>query len=137
MPVRSSHATWRGDLKNGEGTMAFGSGAFEGAYTYASRFQEGEGTNPEELIGAAHAGCYAMALSNELAGDGYTPEEVDATASVHLESGEITRVVLTVDATVPDIDEATFQEYAEAAKTDCPVSQALAAIDIELEARLV
>jgi len=116
--------------------MAFGSGAFEGAYTYASRFEEGEGTNPEELIGAAHAGCYAMALANELAGDGYDPDRVDASASIHLEGGEITKSVLEVEATVPDIDAATFQEYAEGAKTDCPVSRALAAIDIELSATL-
>lgn len=136
MPVRTSTASWSGNLKDGKGTMAFGSGAFEGAYTYASRFQEGEGTNPEELIGAAHAGCYAMALANELASDGYDPQQVDASAAIHLEGGEITKSVLTVEATVPDIDAATFQEYADGAKTDCPVSQALGAIDIELEASL-
>lgn len=137
MPVRSSNATWSGDLKTGDGTMRFGSGAYEGSFTFASRFEDGEGTNPEELIGAAHAGCFSMALSNELASDGYDPERVDTTANVHLEDGEITRVVLDVEADVPGIDDATFQEYADGAKTGCPVSQALASIDIELNAALV
>lgn len=137
MPVRSSSATWSGDLKNGEGSMRFGSGAYEGSFTFASRFEDGDGTNPEELIGAAHAGCYSMALSNELASDGYDPQRVDTTANVYLEDGEITRVLLDVEADVPGIDAATFQEYAEGAKTGCPVSQALASIEIELNASLV
>lgn len=137
MPVRTSEATWNGNLTEGDGTMAFGSGAFEGAYTFASRFEEGDGTNPEELIAAAHAGCFAMALANELDGEGFTPERIHATASVHLEEGEITRSVLNAEADVPDVDDTTFQEIAEGAKTNCPVSQALAAIDIELDATLV
>lgn len=138
MPVRTSEATWEGDLKRGEGTMAFGSGAFEGAYSFASRFEDGTGTNPEELIGAAHAGCFSMALANGLAEDGYDPERVHTEAAVNLDNdaGEIDHVELTVEGTVPDIDEETFHEYAEEAKENCPVSKALAGPKITLNATL-
>lgn len=137
MPQRTSEATWEGDLQSGNGSMVVGDGVYEGAYTFASRFEQGEGTNPEELIGAAHAGCFAMALSNELAEDGYEPSQVHATATVHLEGGEITKIALTVEADVPGIDEDTFLSFAEGAKENCPVSQALAAVpEITLEAAL-
>jgi osmotically inducible protein OsmC len=139
MPVRSSDATWEGDLKNGEGHLSLGSGAFEGSYSFVSRFEDGEGTNPEELIAAAHAGCYAMALSNDLASDGHEPERVDATANVHLDMETLTidTIELVVEASVPGIDEATFMEYAEGAKENCPVSRVLAGAEISLDATLV
>lgn len=140
MPKRKANAVWKGDLQNGTGTVKLGSGAYEGSYSFKSRFKDGEGTNPEELIGAAHAGCYAMALSNELAEAGHEPDSVDAKATVTLDlDGEdpaITGIKLTVNAHVPDIEEDDFMEFAEAAKTNCPVSKALAAVDIELEATL-
>lgn len=138
MPQRSSSATWEGDLKSGNGSMTIGDGVYEGAFTYASRFEQGDGTNPEELIGAAHAGCYAMALSNDLAGDGHEPTRVDATATVHLEDAAISKIELVVEAEVPGLDADTFREYAEDAKENCPVSQALAAVpEITLSATLV
>lgn len=138
MPKRKADAIWKGDLKNGKGTMKFGSGAFEGAYTFASRFEEGTGTNPEELIGAAHAGCYSMALSNELAQAGFIPESVETTANVTLDAGAgaITKILLEVDATIPDIDNDEFQDFAEGAKNNCPVSKALAGVSIEVKAKL-
>ena len=140
MPKRNANASWSGDLQNGNGKMAFGSGAYEGSYSFKSRFEDGAGTNPEELIGAAHAGCYSMALSNELAEAGFTPESVDTNAEVSLEivDGDpaITTIVLNVKANVPDIDEDTFLEYAEGAKKNCPVSKALAGVNIELKTEL-
>jgi osmotically inducible protein OsmC len=134
MPVRHADATWDGDLRSGEGSMALGSGAFEGAYSFASRFEDGTGTNPEELIGAAHAGCFSMALANALAEAGYDPQRIHTEAAVSLdaESLEIDRIELTVEATVPDIEPATFEEFASDAKQNCPVSKALAGVDIEL-----
>jgi lipoyl-dependent peroxiredoxin len=141
MPVRKAEARWEGDLPKGKGTMRFGGGAFEGQYSFSSRFEEGEGTNPEELIAAAHAGCFSMALSNGLAKAGHTPTRVDTVASVHLEKTDagfaITRIELRTDAEVPGIDEAAFKEQAETAKANCPVSKALAAVDITVDARLV
>jgi osmotically inducible protein OsmC len=140
MPVRTANSVWRGDLKNGDGTVALGSGAFEGPYSFPSRFEEGPGTNPEELIGAAHAGCFAMALSNGLAGAGFTPTEVRVEARVHLgrddKGAAITKIELVCRATVPGIDADTFAEQAQAAKGGCPVSKALAAVPIELDASL-
>jgi len=137
MPVRKADATWNGVLQTGEGTMAVESGAYEGAYSYGTRFGDDPGTNPEELIGAAHAGCFSMAYANELDEAGYTPESVSTEASVHLEGGEITRIHLDCEATVPDIDEETFREIATAAKEGCPVSGALAAVDeLTLDAAL-
>ena len=139
MPVRHADATWEGDLRDGEGSMALGSGAFEGAYSFASRFEDGTGTNPEELIGAAHAGCFSMALANELAEAGYDPQQVDTEAAVNLnaESLEIDHVELTTEARVPDIDAETFHEFANGAKENCPVSKALAGVEITLSATLV
>lgn len=140
MPTRNAHAKWNGDLQNGKGTMKLGSGAYEGSYSFKSRFEDGTGTNPEELIGAAHAGCYAMALSNELAEAGFTPESVKAKAKVELKMVDgdptITTITLTVEASVPDIDEDEFMEHAEGAKEGCPVSKALAGVDIKLDATL-
>lgn len=128
MPVRTSEATWKGDLQTGSGTMTIGDGVFHGEYSFASRFQEGDGTNPEELIAAAHAGCYGMALSNVLAEEGFEPERVHTVAHVHLEDGEISRIDLGVEADVPGINEDAFIDAAKDAKTNCPVSQALAAV---------
>jgi osmotically inducible protein OsmC len=120
--------------------MSFGSGAFEGAYTAASRFEEGEGTNPEELIAAAHAGCYSMALALALTEAGHAPESVNTSAKVAIEKDDdgfsITRSDLTTAVKVEGLDEAEFQKHAEAAKQGCPVSRALGAIEIGLEAKL-
>ena len=140
MPTRKAEATWNGDLKNGNGNMSFGSGAYEGAYSFKSRFEEGTGTNPEELIGAAHAGCFSMALSADLAEAGFAPEAVTTNADVELDmsSGDpaIKTITLNVKANIPDIDAEAFQEYAEGAKENCPVSKALAGVDIKLNASL-
>jgi len=138
MPTSSAEATWEGALQDGQGSVALGSGAYEGAYSFASRFQDGDGTNPEELIGGAEAGCYAMAFANMLDEEGYTPERVHADAVVTLDADalEITTVDLTVEATVPDIDDETFQEVASQAKEGCPVSKVLAGADITLDATL-
>jgi lipoyl-dependent peroxiredoxin len=141
MPVRTADAQWEGTLQDGKGTMRFGSGAFEGQYSFASRFEAGTGTNPEELIGAAHAGCFSMALSGGLSRAGHPPNRVHTTAKVHLDKGEagfkIATIELETEADVPGIDDAAFQEAAAAAKAGCPVSQALAGVDIKLNARLV
>lgn len=141
MAVRTARAEWKGDLKQGSGTMRLGSGAYEGAYSFQSRFEEGSGTNPEELIGAAHAGCFSMALSATLGKEGHNPRSVKTEARVHLEKvGEgfgITRIELQTDADIPGIDEAAFQAIAEKAKETCPVSRALAGVEITLNARLV
>lgn len=137
MPKREAKATWNGDLQSGNGNMSFGDGALDGAYSFKSRFKEGKGTNPEELIGAALAGCFSMALSADLAEDDYSPESVTTNAYVQLETVDgnpaITTIVLKVDADVADIDEDTFMEYAEGAKKNCPVSKALAGVNIELD----
>jgi osmotically inducible protein OsmC len=139
MPVRSANAVWQGTLREGRGTMKFGT--FEGPYTYSSRFEEAAGTNPEELIGAAHAGCFSMALSGGLVRAGFPPERISTSAKVYVEKvgdgHKITHIDLDCEAVVPGIDEQTFQASAQAAKTGCPVSQALAATTINLNARLV
>lgn len=139
MPTRSAEATWNGSLKAGAGSVALESGVYEGPYSFASRFEGADETNPEELIGAAHAGCFAMALSLELGDAGYEPEHIDTEAQVHLDPDAlaITHVDLTVEATVPGIDEETFLEHAEGAKEGCPVSKALAGVDIGLTATLL
>lgn len=140
MPVRSGKAEWKGDLKGGKGTMETQTGSFSGAYSFTSRFEEGTGTNPEELIAAAHAGCYSMAFSNILAGAGHTPDSVRTTARVHIGPTDngmaITLIELTCRAAVPGIDADEFMKHAEAAKTGCPVSKALAATKITLDAAL-
>jgi len=138
MPIRTSEAVWLGTLREGRGTMKIGSGAYEGAYTYASRFEEGSGTNPEELVGAAHAGCFSMFLAAVLTDAGYKPTRVHTTARVHLGAGpKITTVELDTEAEVPNIDAKAFLECAETAKQNCPVSQALAGPEIKLTAKLV
>lgn len=138
MAIRKADAVWEGTLREGAGRMRYGT--YEGAYTFSSRFEEGEGTNPEELIGAAHAGCYSMFLSAQLTTAGYKPTRIHTTAQVYLERDElgpkITKIVLETEAEVPGLDEATFQEKAAASKQGCPVSRALAATEIELVARL-
>lgn len=140
MPKRKAEAIWNGDLKGGKGTMKFESGSYEGAYSFASRFEEGTGTNPEELIGAAHAGCYSMALSADLADAGYSPESVETHAEVNLEISDagpsITTITLNTTASIPDIDDNDFQTIAENAKNNCPVSKALAGPTIKLNAVL-
>ena len=140
MPTRNAEAVWEGDLKSGKGTMTLGSGAYKGAYSFQSRFESGAGTNPEELIAAAHAGCFSMALSHALAQAGHPPKRVRTTAKVHLEKkGDafaIPRIELETDAEVPGIDERAFQQQAETAKQNCPVSKLLAAAEITLKARL-
>ncbi len=141
MPVKKASAKWNGDLKAGNGNMKLGSGTYEGAFTFASRFENGEGTNPEELIGAAHAGCYSMALSNELHSAGHKSEFVSTKAEVTFDfvdgAPTITLIKLISEAKVPGLDNESFQKIAEATKFACPVSRALKATKIELEASLV
>ena len=141
MPTRSGSAVWRGDLQSGNGNLTVGDGVFEGAYSFKSRFEEGEGTNPEELIAAAHAACFAMAFSNILDGEGHTPESVEASARVVLKEVDgaptLARIELKADGKVPGIDEDEYQRLAEQAKKDCPVSRALGGVqEIQLEATL-
>lgn len=141
MAIRSANAVWEGDLKSGKGSMRLGSGAFEGKYSFGTRFEEAPGTNPEELLGAAHAGCFSMALSHAMASGGFPPKSVRTSAKVHLEKVAegfaITRVQLACEANVPNLDDAKFREFAENAKKGCPVSKALAGVQIELDAKLV
>jgi len=141
MAIRKAEAVWQGGLRDGQGKVKLGSGTFEGAYSFPSRFEEGKGTNPEELIGAAHAGCFSMALSAGLGGVGITPKRITTTAQVHLEkSGDgfaITRIDLSTEADVPGIDAAAFAKHAEDAKRNCPVSKALAGTSITLAAKLL
>ena len=139
MPVRKSQAVWRGTLKEGSGYMSLASGLYEGPYTFSSRFEEGKGTNPEELIGAAHAGCFSMFLAALLTDRGYIPESIHTSAAVHLGAGPmIKKIELECEAKVPGLGEKDFQEMAEAAKVGCPVSKALAAVpEVVLRAKLV
>ena len=140
MPTRSSSAQWSGNLASGEGTMSLGSGAFEGPYSFASRFEDGDGTNPEELIAAAHAGCFSMALANVLSQAGHEPDSVQTTAEVHLDKDDggfsITRSDLTTEVKVDGLDDDEFQQHATEAKETCPVSRALGAIEVGLDAKL-
>ncbi|MCC7129030.1 MAG: peroxiredoxin [Anaerolineae bacterium UTCFX2] len=137
MAVRESSAFWKGNLPEGAGSMRLGSGAYEGSYSYASRFEEAPGTNPEELIGAAHAGCFSMYLAAILSKAGHVPTRIDTTAKVHLGEGpKIKLIELSTVGDVPGIDEETFKQFAEQAKTGCPVSQALSAVEMSLTARL-
>ena len=141
MAVRKSEAVWNGNLRDGKGTMRLGSGAYQGAYSYASRFEEGPGTNPEELIGAAHAGCYSMALSGDLFKAGFTADEIHTVATVTLGKvdgkSRITNILLDVNAKVPGISQEEFLKLADGAKTGCPVSAALTGVDISLNAKLL
>lgn len=139
MAVRNAQATWEGSLKDGQGTMKFGS--FSGPFSYASRFEDGIGTNPEELLGAAHAGCFSMALSSGLGRAGFTPQRIQTVANVHLERVDgktrITRIHLETLAQAPGISNDQFQAIAEETKAGCPVSAALAGVTITLTAQLV
>jgi osmotically inducible protein OsmC len=140
MSVAKAEATWTGTLKEGAGTMHGASGLLDGPFTYRSRFEgDPTGTNPEELIGAAHAGCFSMFLAAQLTTAGFTPERIHTTATVHLEAGPtIARIDLVTEAAVPNVDEKTFQEQVETSKRSCPVSRALAAVPtITVSARLV
>ncbi|HET7443487.1 MAG TPA: OsmC family protein [Solirubrobacterales bacterium] len=142
MAIRNGSAVWRGNLREGGGEVTVGDGVFSGSYSFKSRFEEGEGTNPEELIAAAHAACYSMAFSNILSEAGHVPDSVSTTAKVQLRPVDgkptIAGIELDVEGSVPGIDEAAFSEHAEAAKAGCPVSRALAGVpEITLNARLV
>jgi osmotically inducible protein OsmC len=141
MIERTSTATWEGNLGHGHGTMRLGGGAFEGPYSFTSRFEHGGGTNPEELIAAAHAGCFSMALAHSLSEAGYAPVRIDTTAHIELEKSEggfkIPRIRLETTADVPGIEEAAFHEQAQSAKQNCPVSKLLAAAEITLQAKLL
>ena len=141
MITRTAEAQWNGGLKDGKGTVKLGSGAFEGQYSFSTRFENGTGTNPEELIGAAHAGCFSMAFSAGLGQSGFSPKSIKTTAKVHFdkvgEGFEITSIDLDTEADIPGIDQKTFMEHAEAAKAGCPVSKALAGPKITLQARLL
>ena len=141
MAVRKAEAEWKGDLKEGAGTVTLGSGAFTGPYSFKSRMEDGTGTNPEELIGAAHAGCFSMALSAMLAAAGTPVTRIHTTASVHfgpVDGGfAITGIDLITEGEVPGITAESFVEQAELAKANCPVSKALAATPMTLVAKLV
>jgi osmotically inducible protein OsmC len=140
MPVRNGEASWDGTLQEGKGRFRVGSGAFEGAYSFGTRFEEEPGTNPEELIGAAHAACYSMALSGNITRAGYEPESIRTTAKVKLEKldagWEITRIDLATTVRAPGLGDEEFLQLADKTKAGCPVSKALAAVPIELTASL-
>jgi len=138
MTQRSASAEWTGTLKEGGGTMSLGSGAYTGPFTFASRFESGPGTNPEELVGAAHAGCYSMFLSALLTKAGFKPTRIRTTATVHLGDGPtINLIELATEAQVPGATAEQFAEHAEAAKKGCPVSKALTGPEIRLSAILL
>jgi len=142
MATRNGSAEWQGDLESGSGELTVGDGVFTGAYSFASRFEEGEGTNPEELIAAAHAACFSMALSADLAGHGHEIESVKTTAKVHLRNVDgastIAKIELDTEGRIPGVDEGHFTDHAEGAKAACPVSRALGGVpEIEVSARLV
>lgn len=137
MPTRKAEAVWNGNLTEGKGVVKLGSGAFEGSYSFASRFEDGAGTNPEELIGAAHAGCFTMALNAGLTKAGHSPKRLHTTAKVKVEKVgegfEITRIDLELDGDVPGVSDEDFAKFALDAKVNCPVSKALAGTEIELK----
>ena len=142
MAIRKAKAIWEGNLKDGNGTMMVGSGVFEAPFTFSTRFEEEPGTNPEELIGAAHAGCFSMFLSALLTGAGHIPTRIHTTATVHFGQDDIgpaiTKIELNSEAEVPGVDEQTFQELAEKSKKECPISKALASVaEVNLDAKLV
>lgn len=140
MPTRASKAVWEGDVAEGRGRLEMGSGACSPPYSFPSRFEDGSGTNPEELLAAAHAGCFAMALSLALGRAGHPPRRIEAEAEVTIErAGDgfaIRSSALTCRGEVPDLDAATFLEHAEKAKEGCPISKALAGVEISLDAEL-
>jgi osmotically inducible protein OsmC len=140
MPVRTAEAVWHGSIGDGHGHMSFGNGAFEGSYSVPSRFEDGEGTNPEELLGAAHAGCFSMALSSALSNAGHPPNSVQTTAQVSIEKTKagwtVTKIHLITEAEAAGVEREQFLELAETAKQNCPVSRALAGVEISMEASL-
>jgi osmotically inducible protein OsmC len=140
MPVRDSKAVWKGKLKQGEGKIELGSGGYQDVYSFASRFEQGIGTNPEELVAAAHAGCFSMALAHELEQAGFDSDSIDTDCAISLEKAyvgfRIARIELRTKAKVPGLDEETFLKHAENAKENCPLSQALRSVEIELRAEL-
>lgn len=140
MPLRTGQAIWKGDIRSGSGSLSVGSGAFSGSYSYDSRFAGGAGTNPEELIAAAHAACFSMATASGLTKAGFKPDSITTTATVHLDSVPggfaIDKIDLKTRAKVTGIDAAGFQKIAEDAKKGCPVSRALSAVEITLDAAL-
>ena len=139
MSIRKATAKWNGTLKEGAGTMNFSD--YSGPYTFASRFEEGKGTNPEELVGAAHAGCYSMFLSALISGENLVPESVETTATVHLGRDEtgplITTIELNSKVRCEGLSQEKFEELAAAAKAKCPISRLVAAADIQLTATLL
>ncbi len=141
MPGRTSEAVWKGDLQSGSGNVKLGSGAYDGQYSFRSRFEEGTGTNPEELLGAAHAACFSMALAAGLSREGFKVNSIDTTATVHLEKGDagfgIASIDLVTKGDVEGIDEAKFKEAAEGTKTGCIISRALASVPMTVTATLV
>ena len=141
MPVRNAEAEWKGTLLEGQGTVKLGSGAFEGKYDWRGRSADGPGTNPEELIAAAHAGCFSMALSAQLANNNTPATRIHTTARVHFDKQEsgfaITRIELATEVEAANLDAGKFQELATTAKNNCPVSKALAATEIQLQATLL
>jgi osmotically inducible protein OsmC len=139
---RTAEAEWKGGIKDGGGKVKLGSGAFEGPYSFASRFESGKGTNPEELLGAAHAGCFSMALSLALTTAGHPPERIHTVAKVQIERDQvgfaIQKIELLTEVRAPGLDDAKLQELAKGAKQNCPLSRALAAVPtISLSAKLV
>ncbi len=140
MPIRKAEAEWHGKVTDGSGHMKFGSGAFDGPYSFQSRMHDGAGTNPEELLAAAHAGCFSMALSAQLTQAGLTPTRIHTSAGVHLDKvGDgwtIGTVDLVTEGEVPGIDQQAFQQHAETAKKNCPVSKLFAGAEITLKATL-
>jgi len=140
MPIRKAEAEWHGKVTDGNGHMKFGSGAFDGPYSFQSRMADGAGTNPEELLAAAHAGCFSMALSAQLTQAGLTPTRIHTSAGVHLDKvGDgwtIATVDLVTEGEVPGIDQQAFQQHAETAKKNCPVSKLFAGAEITLKATL-
>jgi lipoyl-dependent peroxiredoxin len=141
MATRNGSAEWHGDLRSGKGELTVGDGVFTGEYSFSSRFEEGAGTNPEELIAAAHAACFSMALANILAEHGHAPDWVRTTAKVHLRQTDagptIQRIDLETQGEVPGIDDGHFSHHAQEAKEGCPVSRALGAVEeINLTAKL-
>ena len=140
MAVRKAHAVWEGNLREGKGTVKTESGHLDTRYNFVSRFEDGSATNPDELLGAALASCFAMALANMLAGAGHEPERLSVEARVHLQKGDdgfaIPKIELVCEADVPEIDRADFFEHAQNAKEGCPVSKTLTGTEITLDAAL-